>query len=136
VSPTFVDRFAEVWRAPTPERLVELLHPDVTLYQPQLPPIRGKAQALREFSRLLAWLPGLHGVVETSSQTGDVVFIEWEMRFRIHRELVSIKAIDRFKIQDELAIERTVYFDQFEFLRAILKHPGLWGGYFRHRFRR
>lgn len=134
MSATFAERFAETWRAPTPERLAEFLHPEVVLHQPQAPPIHGREQALREFRRLFAWLPTLRGVVARSSQTGEVVFIEWKMQFRIGRKLVSIGAVDRFDLRDGLAIDRTVYFDRFEFLAAVIKHPSLWPGYIRYRY--
>ena len=133
-NPTFAERFAQAWSAPTPERLVDLLHPNVVLYQPWAPTIHGRAAALREFRRLFAWLPDLHGIVERSSQTGEVVFIEWQMRFPTGREMVSVKAIDRFVLQGGLGIERTVCFDQFNFLAAIIGHPSLWPGYVRYRF--
>jgi hypothetical protein len=103
MSSTFAERFAEAWRAPTPEGLVAKLDPEVVLYQPQAPPIHGRELALREFRRLFRWLPTLHGVVERSSQTGEVVFIEWKMQFRIGREAVSINGVDRFKLRDGLA---------------------------------
>ena len=57
----FAERFAEAWARPTPERLVAILHDDVTLLQPHLPPIRGKAAAFDELRHLLTWLPELHG---------------------------------------------------------------------------
>lgn len=134
MSSPFAERFAEAWSAPTPERLVALLHPEVVLHQPQVPPIHGREQALKEFRRLFAWLPALYGVVERSSQTGDVVFIEWRMRFPAGRDVVSINAIDRIKLEGELGIERTVLFDQFKFVTAILRHPGLWPGFIRYRY--
>ncbi|GEM_PF-3428349 len=42
----FAQQFADAWATPTPEGLVALLHPDVTLLQPHLPPIHGKQAAL------------------------------------------------------------------------------------------
>ena len=49
---------AEQKRADT-ERLVELLHTDVVLYQPHVPAIRGRQAALQEFRRLFRRLPEL-----------------------------------------------------------------------------
>jgi SnoaL-like protein len=55
----FVEAFESAWSRPTPERLIALLDPDVVLLQPHLPPIRGRDAALKEFRRLLTWLPAL-----------------------------------------------------------------------------
>ena len=59
----FAAAFADAWSAPTPDRLVALLHPDVTLLQPHLPPVRGRDAAHAELQRLLRWMPDLHGEV-------------------------------------------------------------------------
>jgi hypothetical protein len=129
----FAQRFANVWKHPTPERLVELLHPNVVLYQPYGPPVRGKAAARAEFVRLLRWLPDLHGTVERTMGARDVIFIEWLMKFPIGRHGVAIRAVDRFLLRDGLGIERAVYFNQLQLLTAILTHPSSWLGFLRYR---
>jgi SnoaL-like protein len=130
----FVETFEDVWSEPTPEALVELLHPDVVLRPPHRRPIRGKTNALKEFRRLLDWLPGLHGAVERSSVTDDVVFIEWQMQLPVGNRPVSIRAVDRFRLENGLAIERVVYFDQLQLIGALLTHPRLWPGWITYRF--
>lgn len=100
----FAARFAQAWSKPTPAGLAELLHEDVRLYQPHRAPIHGRQQALTEFRRLLANLPGLHGVVDRASGA------------------------------DGLAQERRVYFDPLSLLFAVVTRPGLWGGFMRYRF--
>jgi hypothetical protein len=134
IEQTFARRFADAWKRPTPEKLIELLHPDVLLYQPHLPPIRGREAAKAEFERLFRWLPGLHGEVERSCGADGVVFIEWEMRFPIGREPVRIPAVDRFLLRDGLGIEREVYFDQQPLYLALLARPDAWAGFLRYRF--
>jgi hypothetical protein len=131
----FVQRFAEVWKQPSPERLVALLHPDVVLYQPQSPAIRGKQAARREFERLFRWLPDLCGEVERWCGASGVVFIEWRMRFPIGKGL-AIRAVDRFVLQQGLGIERAVYFNQLPLLAAIVSHPQVWPGFIHYRFAR
>jgi hypothetical protein len=130
----FAEAFEEAWSRPTPEGLVALLHPDVVLLQPHLPPIRGKENALKEFRRLLNWLPGLYGVIERSSGTDDILFIEWQMKLSVGRKTISIRAVDRFRLDNGLGIEREVYFDQLVLIRAVVAHPGLWLGYIQYRF--
>src|SRR5262245_28068127 len=106
----FAQRFADVWKHPSPEQLVALLHPEVVLYQPNAPPIRGKDAARAEFERLFRWLPGLYGTVERATGAQGVIFIEWQMHFPIGRQGLAIRAVDRFLLQDGLGIERVVYF--------------------------
>jgi len=131
----FAQRFAEAWKQPSPERLVALLHPDVVLYQPQSPAIRGKEAARREFQRLFRWLPDLCGDVERWCGASGVVFIEWHMRFPIGKGL-AIRAVDRFVLQEGLGIERAVYFNPLPLLAAVVSHPHLWPGFIRYRFGR
>jgi SnoaL-like domain len=132
----FAERFAEVWKNPSVEQLVALLHPDVTLYQPHLPVMHGRGAARDEFQRLLHWLPGFHGDVERYCGSAGVVFIEWRMVFPIGKKGVSIGAVDRFVLEDGLAIERVVYFNQLPLVITILRHPGVWPGFRKYRFGR
>lgn len=131
----FARQFADAWADPTPERLVALLHPEIVLLQPHLPPIRGKAAALAEMQRLFKWLPELHGVVDRASGDDSVIFIEWRMK-RSRSSNDVIPAVDRFLLRDGLALERIVYFDQVRLIRQVLAHPGLWPGFFKYRFGR
>ncbi len=134
--PALARAFAEAWRNPTPERLVALLHPDVVLFQPHRPPIRGRAAALADFRRLFTWLRGLHGVVERASGDDRIVFIEWQMVLPIGHDTVAIRAVDRFRLEGGLGIERAVYFDQLALVRALVTHPRLLPGYLRYRIGR
>lgn len=130
----FARAFERAWAEPTPERLVALLHPEVTLHQPTAPPIRGREAALADFRRLFRWLPGLHGVVERSSSDGDQVFIEHRLRAPIGRGGFELPAVDRFVLRDGLAIERIVYFDRVPFVLAVLGSPRHVPGFLRYRF--
>ena len=128
----FATAFADAWAAPTPERLVVLLHQDVILRQPHRPPIRGRQAALADFGRLFRWLPGLHGVVDRSATEGEWVFIEWRMQIPVRGRLLEMPMVDRFRVVDGLGAERVVYFDQLAFIRIVGAHPGLWAGYLRY----
>lgn len=130
----FAEQFAAGWAAPTAARLVALLTEDVVLYQPHLPPLRGKAAALAEFDRLFRWLPALHGEVHRARGGDGVVYIEWTMRFPLGNAVVDIAAVDRFLLRDGLGAERTVYFDQLPLIAGVLRHPSAWPGYVRYRF--
>lgn len=132
----FAACFAEVWSRPTPERLLELLHPEVVLHQPHLAPIRGTAAARAEFERLFQWLPELYGAVERSCGRDGYLFIEWQMHFPIAGRRVTIPAVDRFRLADGLGIERVVFFDQLPLIAAVLRYPRAWPGYLRYRYGR
>jgi hypothetical protein len=66
-------------------------------------------------------------------QQGEWVFIEWRMQLPVGNGLVSIPAVDRFRIVDGLGIERVVYFDQMALATALLKHPSLWLSFVKYR---
>jgi hypothetical protein len=134
VEQDFAKRFEQAWQAPMPDRLVALLREDVVLYQPHLPPLRGKPAVHREFRKLLAWLPGLHSVVKGWQGDDGLLFIEHELRAPMGTSTIRIPAVDRFRLVDGLAAERVVYFDQVRLITAVLRHPRLWTGYLRYRF--
>jgi hypothetical protein len=133
VAEDFVTRFAHAWEAPSPERLTELLHENVVLVQPHAPAIRGREAARRDFARLLRWLPALRGTVDRSAAAGDTIFIEWRMHFPIGARGVTVPAIDRFRLEGDLAIERCVFFDQVPLVLSVLAHPRHWSRFVRYR---
>ncbi|WP_067474231.1 nuclear transport factor 2 family protein [Actinomadura hibisca] len=53
----FVANFIDFWNAPSPQRISEILHPDVVLTQPLAPPMRGVAAVEREFRRMTYYDP-------------------------------------------------------------------------------
>ncbi len=93
--------------------------------------MHGLAAAQREFTRILGWLPDLHGTVDRWDRAGDVVFIEFRLAARIGDEDVEWPAIDRFVLRDDKAVERVSYFDSFPLLIKVLKHPSTWVGLWR-----
>ena len=128
----FADRFAQAWSQPTPEKLAALLHPEVLLRQPHRPPVRGRQAAIEDFRRLFAWLPALHGEVDRAAEEDGWVFIEWRMKATVGREVLVIPAVDRFRVENGVGIERVVYFDQLALAATLVRHPGLWPGYVRY----
>lgn len=133
MSHRFSESFVEVWSDPTPEKLAALLDPEVLLIQPHRPPLRGKAAVLADFRRLFDWLPGLHGEVDCVADVGNISFIEWRMIVPLRTGKMSIPAVDRFRLRDDLVVERVVYFDQLVLVSALLRNPGLWLGYIKYR---
>ena len=119
----FGQAFEDAWQAPSPELLVTLLHPDITLYQPVRPAIEGKDNALREFTRLFRWLPGLRGEIDRSISSEGAITIEWRMHVPIGRRGFDLHMLDAFTLQDGLAVKRRVYFDQVPLILAVLAQP-------------
>ena len=129
----FVQEFIEVWKRPTPERLVQCLHADVVLYQSDWEPIHGVEAAYCEFSRLLSWLPDLRGEVDRYCGSDGILFIEWRMLVPLSSEPLTIHAVDRFLLHGKLAIERRVFLDEQPLMKAIMKHPTHWASYIKYR---
>lgn len=115
-SNAFVEGFADFWKAPSPDRLTDHLHPDVVLVRPLSPPRHGLGAAQREFTRILGLLPDLHGEVDRWSQAGDVVFIEFRLIARLGSEVVEWPVVDRFLLRGDKAVERVSYFDSLPLL--------------------
>ena len=76
----FVTKFADFWSSPTPQRLTELLHPDVVLVQPLADSVTGIEAAVAQFQRFCSCLPELRGRVDRWCGDGDLVFIEFRLQ--------------------------------------------------------
>jgi hypothetical protein len=131
-----VDDFDRVWRKPSADELVSLLHEEVVLYQPHLPPIKGIQDAHLEFVHFLKWMPSFYGEVKHAAQNGNVIFIEWQMNFQLKNVLVPIRAVDRIIIEDHLIRERHVVFNTLPLIKKIITMPSEWSAYYKYRFRR
>lgn len=130
---SFGERFEDAWRNPSADGLVSLLSEDVVLYQPHLPPIRGREAARREFERLFAWSPGARSEVKRWREQDGVAFIEHELIFPVGRRAMRVRAVDCFTLEGELATERVVYFNMLTLVLGVLRHPSLWPGFVRYR---
>ena len=64
-----------------------------------------------------------------------MVFIECRMKVPIGRG-VSIRAVDRFLLQDGLGLERAAIFDQVPLIAATLTHPRALVKFLRYRLGR
>lgn len=125
-SEEFVEKFTDYWRDPSPDRLPDLLHPDVVLRQPLAGPMFGLAAAQRDFGRFLACLPGLHGEVDRWCADGDLVFIEFRLRVRLGRDDLEWPNVNRLILREGKAVERVTYFDALSLVPALLRHPSVW----------
>lgn len=129
------ERFARAWADPRVERFVELLHPDVQLYQPITKPIVGREAARREFTRLLRLLPDLHGSVDHWAADGDFLLIAWRLKATWGgRASHEWPIADHIRVRDGLIAERRALFDPIGVFGAMLRGgPRSWLAYARYR---
>ena len=123
----FVERFAEWWSDPDPDRLHGLLADDVRLIQPLAPDTFNLADAKEAFRRLFRFLPDLRGEVHDSSVDGNLVFIHFTLSATYGGQPISWDAVDRFVLgKDGLAIERVSFFDSQPLGLQMLLRPRGW----------
>lgn len=127
----FVATFADFWQAPSPERLPELLHPQVRLIQPLAEPMNGIAAVATEFAALWKWLPDMTAEVDRWHGDDEVVFIEFRLRATLGNGRREIPCVDRFLLDDGKAVERVAYFDPLPLIREVSKRPSTWSGWWR-----
>ncbi|MGE2815199.1 nuclear transport factor 2 family protein [Mycobacterium heidelbergense] len=129
----FVARFADFWSNPSPQRLPELLHPDVVLLQPLAAPMVGIQAAQADFQRIWCCLPDLRAHVDRWCGAGDLLFIEFRLRARIASSVIEWPNVNRLLLLDGKAIERVTYFDPLAILPKLLRHPSIWWRWWRCR---
>ncbi|OBI17720.1 hypothetical protein A5712_23335 [Mycobacterium sp. E2327] len=129
----FVTKFADFWHDPSPQRLPELLHPNVVLVQPLVGRMIGIEAAQAEFQRIWCCLPDLRGGVDRWCGDGDLLFIEFRLHARIGGRIIEWPNVNRLVLHDGKAIERVTYFDPLAILPMLLRHPSIWWRWWRAR---
>jgi ketosteroid isomerase-like protein len=119
----FVERFADAWGRPTPERLEALAAPDVLLVQPGMRTMRGKAAWREAVRELLELVPDLRAEVLRWGPTEDGVLIEFTVRGTLARRPYEWTLVDRIVLEDGLVKERVSYFDPLPVTLESLKAP-------------
>lgn len=132
----FARRFAEFWRAPSPERLHTVLAERVRLIAPMTPPTETLAEGKQVFASLFELIPDLTGEVHRWGATGDGVLIEFTLSGTAAGRPVSWAAVDRFTLgADGLATERVNYFDSMPLALTMARRPRAWPTLLRSRIR-
>src|SRR5690606_14232549 len=101
----FARTFASFWQQPSPQRMPEILHPDIVLIQPLSAPMYGLAAAQDEFQRIFQWLPDLTATVDRWRGEGDTLFVEFRLHATLGSERIEWPVIDRFLLRDGKAVE-------------------------------
>ena len=132
----FAGRFAAWWERPDPDRLGELLAPDVRLVQPLSPDTRGLEEAKGAFRRLIRMIPDIHAEVRDSAADGGLVFVYFTLIGTYGGEPIEWDAVDRFIVgPDGLATERVSFFDSQPLALQMAARPRGWPQLARARFR-
>jgi ketosteroid isomerase-like protein len=129
----FVTKFADFWNDPAPQRLPELLHPDVVLMQPLAAPTIGIKAAQADFHRFLHCLPDLRGDVDRWYTDTNLVFVELRLHARIGGTVIEWPNVNRLVLREGKAIVRVTYFDPLAILPALVRHPSVWWRWWRSR---
>jgi len=130
----FARRFAEYWRAPTPERLDILLAERVHLVAPMTPTTHTLAEGRRAFATLFELIPDLSGEVHRWGASADGVLIEFTLSGTAGGKPISWRAVDRIVLgEDGLATERVSYFDSAPIALAVARRPRVWPAFLRSR---
>lgn len=123
----FAQRFAAWWADPDPDRLGELLAPDVRLIQPVARETGTLADGIEEFRRLFRFLPDLRATVHEWATAGDVVLIHFTLSATYGGRPLSWDAVDRFVVgEDGLATERISFFDSQPLATQMMLRPRGW----------
>lgn len=134
VAGDFVRRFAEFWRAPTPERLDTLIAPDARLSAPMVPTAHGLEAGKQVFADLFELIPDMTAEVHRWGATDDGVLIEFTARGTAGGTPISWQAVDRFVLDaGGLATERFTYFDPMPLVMTLMRRPRAWPGFIRGR---
>jgi hypothetical protein len=127
----FVERFAAVWEAPTPERLNGLLHPGVRLVQPLEPEANGHEESAAMWGRLFGLIPDLRGRVEDWAARDGFLVIAVRLYGTLGGGPVEWVSSDHIRLEDGLVRERIANFDPLPIVATLLRRPRAWPPYVR-----
>jgi len=129
----FVARFAKTWADPSPERLNELVHPDVVFVQPIEPVVRGHAMASAFWRRLFTLIPDLRGEVISWAHREDVVFIEVRLHGTLGGRPIEWVSVDRILLDSGKVRQRVANFNPLPLIRALALRPAALVGFIKTR---
>lgn len=127
----FVERFASAWADPSPERLNELLHPDVRLVQPLEAEVRGHDAAAAMWRRTFGLIPDLRGEVVDWAERDGFLVISIRLYGTLGGRPVEWTSSDHIRLTDGRLRERIAHFDPLPLVAAMLTRPRAWAGYAR-----
>ncbi len=117
----FYDRFCAFWKAPSGERVLEIIAPDASIHFTGAGFMSG-TQYAAFMGETLAALEELVVTPMDCAGNGDILYIAWEAAANIHGERRTYRGVDRFRLKDGMAVEEHVIFDS-----AVLSPEGRGG---------
>jgi steroid delta-isomerase-like uncharacterized protein len=115
----FAARFGEFWSDPDPERIPELVAPDMVATFPTVgEPVLGADGYQAQIAAALAFAPDLRLAVVDHLADGDDVVIDWRGTCTVGGEPVAFDGCDRFKVRDGRAVRARVVYDTRPLLEA------------------
>ena len=127
----FVGAFIDFWAAPSPERLPEILHEDVTLVQPLTNGLGEIRSFQTEFAALWRWMPDLRADIVRWHGDAEVVFIELRLHASWGGQRIEWPCVDRMLVRSGKAVKRYAFFDPLPLVLALSHHPSVWRSWWR-----
>lgn len=106
----FYQRFQSFWAAPTGARVSELIAPHAEIHFTGEETMSGAVYA-EWMSNLLAGLPDLVVTPVDYAGSGDRIYIFWRAAATINGAHRNYYGVDRFRIENGMAVEEYVIFD-------------------------
>jgi limonene-1,2-epoxide hydrolase len=113
--------FADAWVRGEWSRLLEVVHPDASIFYPGMERPTDR-EGLREFfEQGFATMPDFRIRIRRWAAVADEVLIEWSATGTVGEERIAWGGMDRFTFRDELIVEARAYYDTRPILEAIAR---------------
>ncbi|MEM1104407.1 MAG: nuclear transport factor 2 family protein [Pseudomonadota bacterium] len=106
----FYERFKSFWAAPSGARVGELIAPDAKIHFTGAATMSGAAYSAW-MADTLAAMEGVTVAPLDCAGNGDMLYIAWETSAVIHGSRRVYRGVDRFRLEDGMAVEEHVIFD-------------------------
>jgi predicted SnoaL-like aldol condensation-catalyzing enzyme len=106
----FYERFQSFWAAPTGTRVAELIAPHAQIHFTGAGTMSGTAY-IDFMTNLLVDLPDLVVTPVDYAGSGDMIYIFWRAAATINGAHRKYYGVDRFRIENGMAVEEHVIFD-------------------------
>lgn len=106
----FYERFQSFWAAPSGARVAELIAPDAQIHFTGAGTMSG-ASYVEWMANLLAGLPDLVVTPVDYAGSGELIYIFWRAAATINGAHRKYYGVDRFRIENGMAVEEHVRFD-------------------------
>jgi len=110
----FFERFQSFWAAPSGSRIPELIAPDAKIHFTAAGKMSG-ADYEQWMDETLSAMENMTVTPLDCAGNGDMLYIAWETSALIHGQQRTYRGVDRFRLNNGMAIEEHVIFDSAVF---------------------